>query len=82
MLLNSLRATPLQQDTNPKYQSLMVQKLSKNLYQKVLVEHQRYARINGLKVPEEKDSLHHQIVDSPELVKYIDRGNVDKLLIQ
>ncbi|KAJ2956262.1 hypothetical protein NQZ79_g7856 [Umbelopsis isabellina] len=64
----------VQQDTNPKYQSLMVQKLSKTLYQKVLIEHQRYARINGLKIPEEKDSLHQQIVHSPELVKYIDRG--------
>jgi hypothetical protein len=54
----------------------MVQKLSKTLYQKVLMKHQRYARVKGLKVPEEKDLLHQQIVHSPELNKYIDRGKL------
>ncbi|GAB5589114.1 Mitochondrial translocator assembly and maintenance protein 41 [Umbelopsis nana] len=64
----------VQQDKNPKYQSLMVQKLSKNLYQNVVMEHRRYARVKGLSVPEEKDLLHQQIVHSPELTKYINRG--------
>jgi hypothetical protein len=56
----------------------MVQKLSKTLYQKVLMEHQRYARVKGLSVPEEKDLLHQQIVGSPELNKYINRGMAKK----
>ena len=38
------------------------------------MEHQRYARVKGLKLPEEKDLLHQQIVGSPELNKYINRG--------
>lgn len=52
----------------------MLQKLSKTLYQNVLMEHRRYARIKGLQIPEEKDLLHQQIVHSPDLTKYIDRG--------
>ncbi|KAH8553362.1 mitochondrial matrix Mmp37-domain-containing protein [Umbelopsis sp. PMI_123] len=64
----------VQQDKNPKFQSLMVQKLSKTLYQKILLEHRRYARIKGLQLPEEKDLLHQQIVHSPDLNRYINRG--------
>jgi hypothetical protein len=77
--VNSFFFLPRQQDKNPKYQSLMVQKLSKTLYQKVLMEHQRYARVKGLNVPEEKDLLHQQIVGSPELNKYINRGMAKKV---
>ena len=41
------------------------------------MEHRRYARIKGLQIPEEKDLLHLQIVHSPELTKYIDRGKYE-----
>jgi translocator assembly and maintenance protein 41 len=55
----------------------MVQKLSKTLYQKILLEHRRYARIKGLQLPEEKDLLHQQIVHSPDLNRYINRGKLE-----
>ncbi|KAG0171011.1 Mitochondrial translocator assembly and maintenance protein 41 [Apophysomyces sp. BC1015] len=63
-----------QQNQNPRFRGLMVQKLPKTLYNKVLVEHRSQAARNNTDVPEDKIELHQQIAASPELSSYIDRG--------
>ncbi|KAI9497008.1 mitochondrial matrix Mmp37 [Zychaea mexicana] len=60
-----------QQNLNPHFRGLMVQKLPTTLYRKVLDEHRIHSVRNKVTVPEDKLELHRQIASSPELTQYI-----------
>ncbi|KAI8370336.1 mitochondrial matrix Mmp37-domain-containing protein [Radiomyces spectabilis] len=74
-----LRDGHYQQSQNPKFRGLMVQKLPKTLYDKVLAEHRNYAAKHNLSLPEEKIELYQQISSSPMLSKYIDKSLYDTI---
>lgn len=64
----------LQQSYNPRFRGLMVKKLPKTLYDKVLAQHLSYAQSNQLDVPEDKSILYEQIAQSEALKTYIDKS--------
>jgi translocator assembly and maintenance protein 41 len=64
----------LQQSDNPRYRGLMVKKLPKTMYDKVLRQHRSYASSNNLDLPEDMSVLYEQIAQSPALTSYIDKS--------
>lgn len=64
----------LQQSYNPRYRGLMVKKLPKTLYDKVLRQHRQYASANNINVPEDMSLVYEQIAQSDQLVSFIDKG--------
>jgi translocator assembly and maintenance protein 41 len=64
----------LQQSDNPRFRGLMVKKLPKTLYDKVLNQHLNYASRNNIDVPEDKIVLYEQIAQSEVLNMYIEKS--------
>lgn len=64
----------LQQSDNPRFRGLMVKKLPKTMYDKVLRQHRSYASSNNLDLPEDMSVLYEQIAQSPALTSYIDKS--------
>ncbi|ORY95948.1 mitochondrial matrix Mmp37 [Syncephalastrum racemosum] len=70
--VTSLNDGYYQQNQNPRFRGLMVQKLPSSLYKKVLSEHQLASIRHKFDVPEDKIELHQQIASAEYLPKYID----------
>jgi translocator assembly and maintenance protein 41 len=64
----------LQQSDNPRFRGLMVKKLPKTMYDKVLRQHRSYASSNNVDLPEDMSVLYEQIAQSPALTSYIDKS--------
>ncbi|KAL0084994.1 mitochondrial matrix Mmp37-domain-containing protein [Phycomyces blakesleeanus] len=64
----------LQQNLNPKFRGLMVQKLPKTLYKHVLDEHKRYCSSKSIALAESTTELNEQVATSPHLKEYFDRS--------
>ncbi|KAI8330483.1 mitochondrial matrix Mmp37 [Chlamydoabsidia padenii] len=56
-----------QQNLNPKYRGLMIQKLPRTLYDQVLSQHRTYASRNKLDLPYNKSEMYQQIAGSSDL---------------
>ncbi|KAI9308994.1 mitochondrial matrix Mmp37 [Cunninghamella echinulata] len=63
-----------QQNLNPKYRGLMVQKLPRTLYDLVLKEHRNYAAKHNLELPLNKSEMYQQISSSSNLPIYMDNS--------
>ncbi|CEP08102.1 hypothetical protein [Parasitella parasitica] len=64
----------LQQSYNPRFRGLMVKKLPKTLYDKVIRQHMQYASRNNISVPEDKLVMYEQVAQSEALNNYIEKG--------
>ncbi|KAI8993426.1 mitochondrial matrix Mmp37-domain-containing protein [Pilobolus umbonatus] len=64
----------LQQSDNPKFRGLMVKKLPKTLYDKVLRVHRTHASRNNVAIPDDMRLVYEQIAQSPGLKHYIDKA--------
>jgi len=64
----------LQQSYNPRFRGLMVKKLPKTLYDKVIKQHMQYASRNNIDIPEDKLALYEQVAQSEALNNYLDKG--------
>ncbi|KAI9468968.1 MAG: mitochondrial matrix Mmp37 [Benjaminiella poitrasii] len=62
----------LQQSDNPRFRGLMVKKLPKTLYDKVIKQHLNYASRKNIDVPEDRTLLYEQVAQSDVLNKYIE----------
>ncbi|SAL99186.1 hypothetical protein [Absidia glauca] len=63
-----------QQNQNPKFRGLMVQKLPRTLYDHVLHQHRTFASKHKLDLPFNKSEMYQQIAASPELPMYMDKS--------
>ncbi|KAI8375356.1 mitochondrial matrix Mmp37-domain-containing protein [Choanephora cucurbitarum] len=72
--VTTLNGGRLQQNNNPRFRGLMVKKLPKTLYDKVIQQHLRYAASNNLSVAEDKSILYEQVAQSEALNSYIDKS--------
>ncbi|KAI8081981.1 mitochondrial matrix Mmp37 [Gilbertella persicaria] len=64
----------LQQSDNPRFRGLMVKKLPKTLYDKVISQHMQHAARNNIAVPEDKTTLYEQVAQSEALNAYIEKS--------
>lgn len=64
----------LQQSSNPRFRGLMVKKLPKTLYDKVIRQHRNYASSNNIDIPEDMTVLYEQVAQSEALKTYIDKS--------
>ncbi|KAI7904619.1 mitochondrial matrix Mmp37 [Cokeromyces recurvatus] len=62
----------LQQNYNPRFRGLMIKKLPKTLYDKVIKEHLKHVSKNNIQIPEDKTLLYEQVAQSEALNKYIE----------
>lgn len=67
----------LQQSTNPRFRGLMVKKLPKTLYDKVVAQ---YLQHHSVDVPKDKSVLYEQIAQSDKLNEYIDKSKLMRFL--
>ncbi|ORX56366.1 Mmp37-domain-containing protein [Hesseltinella vesiculosa] len=63
-----------QQNLNPKFRGLMVQKLPRTLYDLIMKQHREFAKRSHLEVPMSKASTYQQIASSPNLPQYMDQS--------
>lgn len=66
----------LQQSDNPRFRGLMVKKLPKSLYDKVVAQH-LYNNKSNTDYGEDKSLLYEEIAQSKMLNTYIEKGNVN-----
>jgi translocator assembly and maintenance protein 41 len=64
----------LQQSYNPRFRGLMVKKLPKTLYDKVIRQHRNYASRNNVDIPEDMTLVYEQVAQSEALKSYIDKS--------
>ncbi|KAG0749798.1 hypothetical protein G6F26_006461 [Rhizopus arrhizus] len=69
-----LNGGKLQQSYNPRYRGLMVKKLPKTLYDKVLNQYRQHAASNNINVPEDMTVVYEQVAQSEHLSSFIDKG--------
>ncbi|GAA5794996.1 hypothetical protein HPULCUR_000346 [Helicostylum pulchrum] len=72
--VTTLNDGKLQQSDNPRFRGLMVKKLPKTLYDKVIREHRRYASQKNIDVPEDMTVVYEQVAQSDALRHYIDKS--------
>ena len=72
--VTTLNDGKLQQSDNPRFRGLMVKKLPKTLYDKVIRQHRNYASSNNIDIPEDMTLLYEQVAQSEVLPKYIDQS--------
>ncbi|KAI8072545.1 mitochondrial matrix Mmp37 [Gongronella butleri] len=63
-----------QQNLNPKFRGLMVQKLPRTLYDLIMKEHRDHAARKHIEVPLNKFATYQQIAASPDLPLYMDQS--------
>ncbi|KAI7862574.1 mitochondrial matrix Mmp37-domain-containing protein [Spinellus fusiger] len=68
-----------QQNQNPRFRGLMVQKLPKTLYEKVLYLHRHETSQSNAILAHDKIELYQQIAASPNIGSYIDRALRDTI---
>lgn len=72
--VTALNGGQFQQSDNPRFRGLMVKKLPKTLYDKVIREHRRYASKHNMDVPEDMSIVYEQVAQSDALSQYIDKS--------
>lgn len=72
--VTTLNNGQLQQSDNPRYRGLMVKKLPKTLYDKVLKQHRSYASSNNIDIPQDMTAVYEQVAQSKALRNYIDKS--------
>ncbi|CAO3657550.1 unnamed protein product [Mucor hiemalis] len=72
--VSTLNDGRLQQSENPRFRGLMVKKLPKTLYDKVIGQHRAHASRNNLDIPEDMTLLYEQVAQSEALPTYIDKS--------
>lgn len=75
--VSTLNDGRLQQSENPRFRGLMVKKLPKTLYDKVIGQHRAHASRNNLDIPEDMTLLYEQVAQSEALPTYIDKSKCE-----
>ncbi|KAG2197992.1 hypothetical protein INT47_004959, partial [Mucor saturninus] len=70
--VTTLNGGQLQQSDNPRYRGLMVKKLPKTLYDKVIRQHRNYACSHQIDIPQDMTAVYEQVAQSEALRNYID----------